>query len=109
MKTLYLDHNIIHYFVAGFPTGCDAAGERAGLHSVTENPGRFRIALSHWNLLEASREGPRERVVALADFIDGLNPLWLRDRLTLERLEMQPLHGIVWVILGIFRSAAVYV
>jgi len=89
MKTIYVDHNIVHYFVAGFPLGQDVARERNALDWIQADPDQRRIVFSFWNIIEASQEAPEARVHALARFMQECNPLWVADRRNIQRLEVK--------------------
>src|SRR3990172_12644871 len=89
MKTIYVDHNIVHYFVAGFPVGQDEARERNALGWIQADPDQRRIVFSLWNIIEASRETPEARVHALARFMEECNPLWAVDRRNIQHLEVK--------------------
>jgi hypothetical protein len=58
MPTIYLDHNLVHYYVRGFPkTGpISEDAERAALTRARGFSGDVRFVISDWNLVEASRE-----------------------------------------------------
>src|SRR5712691_2773358 len=89
MKTICLDHNIVHYFNFGFPTsGYNETKEHQALELIRAHPDRIRIVFSPWNLVEASREHT-DRVLAYGLFIDGLHPYWLLDRRNIQRLELK--------------------
>ena len=89
MKTIYVDHNIVHYFVAGFPLGRDEAQERNALDWIQADPDQRRIVFSLWNIIEASREEPEARVQALARFMEECNPLWAVERRNIQHLEVK--------------------
>jgi hypothetical protein len=56
MKTIYLDHNVAHYFVRGFNPASIAADERRALEECFERAPNIRFTLSFWNMLAAARE-----------------------------------------------------
>lgn len=89
MKTIYLDHNIVHYFVAGFPREWNEAQERNALDWIQADPDQRRIVFSLWNIIEASRETPEARVQALARFMEECNPLWIVERRNIQHLEVK--------------------
>lgn len=89
MKTIYLDHNIVHYFVAGFPLGWDEARERNALDGIQADPDQRRIVFSLWNIIEASRDTSEARVQALARFMEECNPLWAVERRNIQHLEVK--------------------
>jgi hypothetical protein len=88
MTTIYLDHNIIHYFVVGFPQGYDDAGERRALDWLITHSNHSRGVLSLWNLIEASREH-RARLQEYGTFIERLSPQWMLDRRNIQRDELR--------------------
>jgi hypothetical protein len=78
MRTLYIDHSI----VAHEPSWED-------LRRAIE-PGKVRLALSVWNLVEiggGADEAQRER--RLAFLIDGLCPLWVVERRAIQQQEVE--------------------
>jgi len=89
MKTIYVDHNIVHYFVAGFPPGWNEARERNALDWIQTDSDQRRIVFSLWNIIEASREEPEARVQALARFMEECNPLWAVERRNIQHLEVK--------------------
>jgi len=89
MKTVYLDHNVVHYYVAGFPSNVDEGAERRALDEIDRNRDVLRIVFSAWNLVEASREGPWDRVSLLAQFIQERDPYWIVDRRVLQLAELR--------------------
>ncbi len=66
MKTIYLDHNIVHYFVRGFPGGIGPAEVAAHTRVLRLYPDA-RFVVSDWNFIEPCRE---------KDPIDGHNRWW---------------------------------
>ncbi len=99
MHTIYLDHNIVHYYVRGFPkSGPVSEGpERAALTRARDLSGDVRFVISDWNLVEASREKepPPATPEALgrryAKFFQSLDPLYLAAREAIESEEMKRL------------------
>lgn len=89
MKTIYLDHNIIHYYVNGFPANVNEADERRALVEIDRRRDVVRIVFSAWNLVEASRESPWDKVFSLAQFMQDREPHWICERRVLQRAELQ--------------------
>lgn len=56
MKTIYLDHNIIHYYVKGFPAGWKAEVELAALAQAHGQHPHVRFVVRDWNIVEAARD-----------------------------------------------------
>lgn len=78
MHTLYIDHSIVSH---------EASWE--DLRRAIE-PGKVRLALSVWNLVEiggATDEAQRER--RLTFLIDDLCPLWVVERRAIQRQEVE--------------------
>lgn len=93
MKTIYLDSNIHHYFVRGFPDEHRGRADRAALETC-QRSSHLRFVLSDWNLTEAAREkDPRlpakELLARYSDFFLQLKPLYLPTPVEIERMEMQ--------------------
>lgn len=93
VKTIYLDSNIHHYFVRGFPDEQRGHADRAALETCLRSP-HLRFVLSDWNLTEAAREkDPRltakELLARYSDFFLQLKPLYLPTPVEIERMEMQ--------------------
>jgi hypothetical protein len=96
VQTIYLDHNIAHYFVRGFPRR-DAAverTERAALAQATQGYPHIRFAVSAWNVIESAAEKePNSEPEALAnryaDFFEALKPLHIPAHDVVEREEMK--------------------
>jgi hypothetical protein len=92
VRTIYLDHNIIHHFVRGFPPGTEAA-ETAALKRAMGMYASLRFVVSDWNFLEPCRErdpvdGHEALVIRYADFLLALNPLYLPTVLAIKQAEM---------------------
>jgi hypothetical protein len=107
VRTLYLDHNIVHYFVKGFPASASVTKERDAL---TQLLGRkdCRFVVSDWNCLEACRENDPQigkKVLArrYADFLLSLNPLYLPTVTAIKSAEMTQL---VFALLGLSNRDA---
>jgi hypothetical protein len=101
MKTIYLDHNIAHYFVRGFPPNVDGAAERDALQKCLSAPVDFRFVLTDWHLVEAAREcthrdDPQDEGRRYADFFESLMPLFLDGHRALEKAEMATLAYSCW-------------
>lgn len=93
MKALYLDHNIVRYFIRGFPPSVDEAAERRALQSLLSAAPRVRFVLTDWHLVEAAREcahapDPNAEGDRYADWLEDLQPLYLEGHRALERAEM---------------------
>jgi hypothetical protein len=100
MPTIYLDHNVVHYYVRGFPkTGpISEDAERTALTRARGFSGDVRFVISDWNLVEASREKepapattPETLVRRYVEFFQSLHPLYLAAREAIEREEMRRL------------------
>jgi hypothetical protein len=96
MTTIYLDHNIVHYFVRGFPQNYVDAGtseQDALSRALSRHPG-LRFAVSAWNVIEAASERvpgapPEELADRYADFYERLKPLHIPAHDVVEREEMK--------------------
>jgi hypothetical protein len=78
MQTLYIDHSIVTHE----PSWED-------LRRAIE-PGKVRLALSVWNLLEIGGAGDEaQRAQRLTFLIEGLRPLWVVERRAIQRQEVQ--------------------
>jgi hypothetical protein len=94
MRTIYLDHNIIHYFVRGFPGLREA--EDGALQRALRSAPELRFAVSDWNLIEPCWEIDKSRdkmelVDRYASFLDALNPLFITNVTEIKRDEMAQL------------------
>lgn len=94
MKTIYLDHNLYHYFVRGFSDEEWERRDRAALERCLKAYPAMRFALSDWNLTEAAREEggelkPDELLSRYSDFFFRLRPLYLPTPVEIERAEMR--------------------
>jgi hypothetical protein len=110
MKTLYLDHNIVHYYVKGFPRELDAAREFAALQEIQALHPDVRFAVSDWNVVEAAREcarssAPRAAAGLYASFFEGLRPLFIEGHDTLQRAEIRALAFGHWNMAAAPRSS----
>lgn len=91
MLTVYLDHNIVHYFVRGF-LGSDAAEREALTRAMNAHPG-LRIVVSDWNFLEPCWESDKETgqlplIDRYSTFLENLKPLYLPTVIEIKRAEM---------------------
>jgi hypothetical protein len=96
MRTLYLDHNVVHYFVRGFPKNgrVSEPAEREALEVARRMSPDMRFAISDWNLVEPSWEtdpkvSPELLMSRYAAFLMGLRPLYLPSHRSIERAEMR--------------------
>ena len=108
MRTIYLDHNIAHYFVHGFPAGVDAGIEERALQWCLHPKSEVRFVLSDWNLVEAARESahqanPLGEAGRYAEFFEALRPLFIEGHDALERTEMSNYAYSRWKIPGTSR------
>jgi hypothetical protein len=107
--TIYLDHNIAHFFVRGFRT---AEAETVERMALTDAIGRYpdlRFVLSAWNLTEAASERkPNQPPEALArryaDFFEQLKPLHIPAHNVIEREEF---NRLVYRTLGLIDPSEV--
>jgi hypothetical protein len=104
VATIYLDLNIAHYFVRGFPQsdGDPALAENSALSTaLAQHPG-LRFVVSPWNLIEAAQEReadnsplvlPKRYALALteryAEFYERLMPLHNPAPDVVQREEMK--------------------
>jgi hypothetical protein len=101
MKTIYLDHNIVRYFIKGFPKQFDMGIEHAALVQASALRPDVRFVVSDWNVVEAARECARQAVPRLladryASFFEGIDPLFIDGHDTLERAEMAAFAFAHW-------------
>jgi hypothetical protein len=96
MRTLYLDHNVVHYFVRGFPKNgrVSERAERETLEIARRMSPDIRFAISDWNLVEPSWETdpkltPELLMSRYSAFLLGLRPLYLPSHRSIERAEMK--------------------
>lgn len=87
MTKIYLDHNIVHYLVRGFPKSNPDAGatEQKALAAALEKHPGLRFVVSAWNVIEAASErlsgaSPAELAGRYADFYERLQPLHIPAR-----------------------------
>jgi hypothetical protein len=85
VRSIYLDHNIVHYLTLGFPEGVDLADEHAAIEALKAAPG-VRFIVSMWNIAECVAE---RQAVRLTEYLSSLAPLWASDRLFIEKHEVQ--------------------
>ena len=107
MKSIYLDHNVAHYFVRGFPKDGTYPEdvERATLTQALRHYPEVGFVLSPWNIVESAAERERDSdptVLAnrCADFFENLKPLHIAAHNIIERDEMKQ---CVWTALGLQR------
>lgn len=98
MKRVYLDHNIVRYYVRGFPPPVDTPAERAALQKCLSADSEVHFVLTDWHLVEAAREcahasDPLHEGRRYADFFESLNPVFLEGHLALEKSEMAARPG----------------
>jgi hypothetical protein len=84
MPSVYLDQNAL--INAGLKASSDASFHTK-FHGALANQD-FEVVLSAWHWVEAARGTNRASASRLADFMDSLNPRWLRERRDLERIEV---------------------
>ncbi len=84
MPNVYLDQNALIY--AGKKRQKDASFSTNLFNAIAD--GRFTIILSAWHWVETARTKNLGMAAELADFMDGLNSRWLRDRRDLEKIEV---------------------
>jgi hypothetical protein len=96
MTKIYLDHNIVHYFVRGFPKSYpdEGSAEQAALSLALEKHPALRFVVSAWNVIEAASEQapgtPHEALAdRYADFYERLKPLHIPAHDVVEREEMK--------------------
>lgn len=101
MKPIYLDHNVMRYYLRGFPPGVDVAAESDALQECLSANSGARFVLTDWHLVEAAREcihapDPMEEGRRYADLFESLNPIFLEGHLALEKSEMAALAFARW-------------
>jgi len=84
MPLTYLDQNAVIYLEK---TASDPA-LRAKLDGAITS-GQLSIVVSSWNLIETAKTKDVDKAVSLADFIDGLRPVWLLERHNIQTIEVQ--------------------
>jgi hypothetical protein len=83
MKTLYLDHQYIAREAAGQPAHWQQLKAM-----FAANP-EWRLAVSECNLLEIASDGDKARTQRRAIFIDSLKPVWMMERLDIQKCEVK--------------------
>ena len=109
MKPIYLDHNIVRYYVRGFPSALDGSAEMAALQKCLSTDSEVRFVLTDWHLVEAAREcahapDPLDQGRRYADFFESLNPVFLEGHLALEKSEMAALAYARWKLTATKKS-----
>jgi hypothetical protein len=94
--TISLDHNIVHYFVRGFPRQgkLSEVAERQALATALSMQAKLRFVVSDWNLVEPCREshqtlGKSWLAARYADFLESLQPLFSPTLLAIKQEEMK--------------------
>src|SRR5665213_1878302 len=109
MKTIYLDHNIVHYYVKGFPQALNGVTEHAALEEVLALYPDVRFTVSDWNVVEAAREcarsQPRPEASLYAAFFESLRPVFIEGHDTLQRAEIRDLAFAHWNMPALPRAA----
>jgi hypothetical protein len=110
MTKIYLDHNIVHYFVRGFPKSYANGGsaEQAALAIAFEKHPELRFVISAWNVIESASErlpgAPAEELAdRYADFYERLTPLHIPAHDVIEREEMK---RCAYLELGLISTAS---
>ena len=83
MKTLYLDHQYIAREAGGQPAHWQQLGAMLAANS------EWRLAVSECNLLEIASDGDKARARRRATFIDSLKPVWMMERLDIQKCEVK--------------------
>ena len=81
MRSLYLDNNIIAKEVDG-----------SRLPQLLAH-GKFRLAISVWNLVEIAKHGDRQEALQRAAHIDSFRPKWLFNALDIQADEVM---AFIW-------------
>jgi hypothetical protein len=82
VKTLYADHHFIAREANGQPTNWKTL-----VALLADNP-HWRLAVSECNLLEIAFDGDKSRALRRADFLDSLRPVWMMERLDIQKHEV---------------------
>jgi hypothetical protein len=83
--TTYLDQDALIYL---FEESSKSSTFREKLdNSITD--GKMTIVLSPWHWVETARTKDLTKALPLAEFMDSLRPVWLRDRRDLETIEVE--------------------
>lgn len=80
----YLDQNAVIYL----EQAANDPAFRAKLDAAIQS-GKLTVVLSSWHLIETARTTDVAKAVRLADFIDGLRPVWLLERHNTQTLEVK--------------------
>jgi hypothetical protein len=82
---VYLDQNALIYLHN------QSAGDGTFKAKILQaiGHGGFIVVLSPWHWVETARTKDLQKASQLGEFIDWLNPIWLRDRRDLEALEVR--------------------
>ena len=83
--TIYLDQNALIYLYQRSQN--DGSFKVKLLAAISD--ANFIIVLSPWHWVETARTKDIQKASQLADFMDELKPVWLRDRRDLERIEVE--------------------
>ncbi len=82
-KTAYLDNNVVIDLIERKYPKDDAALD------TFASTRRLRWVLSPWHWVEAARSGDETQAKETANFLDSLGALWLRERIALQKREIQ--------------------
>jgi hypothetical protein len=82
--TIYLDQSALLYL---FGETQKSAAFKSELDQAIGN-GQFRLVLSPWHWVETARTQNLAKALPVAEFMDTLQPGWLRDRRHLEATEV---------------------
>lgn len=88
MKTIYLDHNVIHYFSWRFPNSIDAAAEINALKAARADS-QCKFVLSPSSIYEAASGNNKDCIEATAKFIDSLDFWFIPDHPVLAKRELR--------------------
>ena len=78
---IYCDHN---FLISLFDEG---EQYKDNLRAIVST-GKIRLVFSMWHWVEMAKDKDHTHALALADFADSLNPLWIRERVSLHRDHM---------------------
>lgn len=87
MATIYLDHNIVHYFAIGFRSKEEQQRETRALREASDLG--YQIALSDWSIVETANEATNAKVDACLQFIESLSVRWMFNARYVQRLEVR--------------------
>ena len=79
---VYCDHNFV---INAYDSGAAYHDHLRALSSTD----RLKFVLSTWHWLEMARDKNAARGLSVAAFADSLSPLWIFDRLTVQRWEVE--------------------